>query len=311
MDGYQRMVRHSPETRANIVALRASGKSVREIAADLGIGKSTVNTILRSAPDYVPLPRRVKKEKTPEAPEADTGVDHDEEIPVTHPEMHISETETYLKAIEPQAPLPSVNEKAFLADLTRKMKSRREKEEDEEEAAPKAKEVAAPPPRMQPQPPLDKGALIAKITSLVQTFSPILSAHVKDPITFIGALPGKSISDLKTTLEMLETTKTIHNGANGMRHLFTVVAGGIEHLGLWLKLRTEGYQQAILSREEELRMLFAEIAYENIESIRKVQSPTARLALLMTTTMLAVDSRNRNTASDAPSESVGAKYSDL
>ena len=96
-----------------------------------------------------------------------------------------------------------------------------------------------------------------------------------------------------------------------MRHLFTVVAGGIEHLGLWLKLRTEGYQQAILSREEELRMLFAEIAYENIESIRKVQSPTARLALLMTTTMLAVDSRNRNTASDAPAGEVGAKYSDL
>ena len=139
MDGYQRMVRHSPESRSQIVALRASGKSVREIAADLAIGKSTVNTILRSAPDYVPLPRRVKKEKAPEAPEADTGVDHDEEIPVTHPEMHISETETYLKAIEPQAPLPSVNEKAFLADLTRKMKSRREREEapEEEEAAPK------------------------------------------------------------------------------------------------------------------------------------------------------------------------------
>jgi len=70
-----------------------------------------------------------------------------------------------------------------------------------------------------------------------------------------------------------------------------------------------------MSREEELKLLFAEIAYENIDSIRKVQSPAARLALLMTTTLLAVDSRNRNSGSmapsDAPKSDLGGKYTDL
>lgn len=301
---------HTPEIRARIVELSASGKSAREIASDLGIGKSTVSTILRSTEGYVP--KRAKKVEKPEELQEPTA------------EMPISEAvaDDYLKAIEPPAPLPTVNEKAFLADFTRKMRSRKEKEEAPEEEepvsqkAPKSKET--PKPKELPVV-LDKGSLIAKITSLVQTFAPILTAHVKDPVRFIESLPGKGITELKTTLEMLETTKTIHNGANGMRHLFTMVAGGVEIFGSQvLKLRTQGYQLAIMSKEDELRMLFAEIAYENIDSIRKVQSPTARLALLMTTTLLAVDSRNRNggsEASEAPSEGpkseLGAKYSDL
>lgn len=298
---------HTPEIRAKIVELSAAGKSAREIAAELGIGKSTVSTILRGTEGYVP--KRVKK------------VEVAEEIQEPSAEMPISETEAdnYLKAIEPPAPLPTVNDKAFLADFTRKMKSRKEREEVPEEVeevpapkAPKAKE--APKPKELPVV-LDKGSLIAKITSLVQTFAPILTAHVKDPARFIESLQGKSVSDLKTTLELLETTKTIHNGANGMRHLFTMAAGGVEIFGSQvLKLRTEGFQLAIMSREEELKMLFAEIAYENIDSIRKVQSPAARLALLMTTTLLAVDSRNRNGSSEAPEapkSELGAKYSDL
>ena len=298
---------HTPEIRAKIAELSASGKSAREIAAVLGIGKSTVSTILRGTEGYVP--KRAKK------------VEVAEEIQEPSAEMPISETEAdnYLKAIEPPAPLPTVSDKAFLADFARKMKSRKEKEEAPEEAeeapaprAPKVKE--APKPKEVPVV-LDKGSLIAKITSLVQTFAPILTAHVKDPAKFIESLQSKSVTELKTTLELLETTKTIHNGANGMRHLFTVAAGGVEQLGRVFKLRTEGYQQAIMSREEELKLLFAEIAYENIDSIRKVQSPAARLALLMTTTLLAVDSRNRNSGSmapsDAPKSDLGEKYTDL
>ena len=300
---------HTPEIRAKIAELNASGKSAREIAAVLGIGKSTVSTILRSTEGYVP--KRAKK------------VEVAEEIQEPSAEMPISETEAdnYLKAIEPPAPLPSVSDKAFLADFARKMKSRKEKEEAPEELeaeeapaprAPKVKE--APKPKEVPVV-LDKGSLIAKITSLVQTFAPILTAHVKDPARFIESLQSKGVTELKTTLELLETTKTIHNGANGMRHLFTVAAGGVEQLGRMFRLRTEGYQQAIMSREEELKLLFAEIAYENIDSIRKVQSPAARLALLMTTTLLAVDSRNRNSGSvapsDAPKSDLGEKYTDL
>lgn len=294
---------HTPEIRAKIAELNAAGKSAREIAAVLGIGKSTVSTILRSTEGYVP--KRAKR------------VEVASEIQEPLAEMPISEAvaDDYLKAIEPAAPLPTVNEKAFLADFTRKMKSRKEKEEAPEEVeeapAPKAPKVKeAPKPKEVPVV-LDKGSLIAKITSLVQTFAPILTAHVKDPAKFIESLQGKSVTELKTTLELLETTKTIHNGANGLRHLFTMAAGGVEQLGRMFKLRTEGYQMAIMSREEELKMLFAEIAYENIDSMRKVQSPAARLALLMTTTLLAVDSRNRNSGSAAPSDDLGEKYTDL
>ena len=160
--------------------------------------------------------------------------------------------------------------------------------------------------------PLDRGTIIAKISSLITAFGPILSSHVKDPVKFIDALPGKSLADLKSTLEMLETTKSITLGARGLFNMFNMVAQGVEKAGSqFLHLRTEGFSTALLTQEEELRLIFQELAYENVDSIKRVQSPTARLAFLMITTLLATDSRNRTSPDNPDMASTEAKFSDL
>jgi len=132
---------------------------------------------------------------------------------------------------------------------------------------------------------------------------------VKDPAKFVEQLATKSASDLKTTLELLEATKAIHNGASGMYHMFGMVAGAVELGGSKLHLQTSGYQAAIMSQSDELKRIFQEIAYNNVGSIKRLQSPEARLALLMTQTLLAIDSRNRATGIGQANGTVGVGVS--
>jgi len=107
------------------------------------------------------------------------------------------------------------------------------------------------------------------------------------------------------------------NGSNALFHLFGGVVGGVEMVGASMfKLRTEGYAANVMSRERELRLIFTDIAYQRVESIKKISSPEAQLAFLMVTTLLATDQRNRagGGASQAPQEVPQAtqdKFADL
>jgi len=284
----------SAEIKARVAELHATGRTMRDIGTELKIGKSSVAYILKQ---QAPAPE----------PVVELSID-EESVPIEEGvSMSISEIETssFLKSIEPPAPVltpaQTMDQKDFIRKLAMSIKRKpepvqEEEEQDEEPEAPKRpiktpkiKDVPAPVK----VPEMDKGTLIAKISSLVLTFAPILSAHVKDPARFIEQLPGKSLADLKTTLELLEATKSIHNGASGMFHMFGMVAGAVELGGSKLHLQTAGYQAAIMSQSDELKRIFQEIAYNNVDSIKRLQSPEARLALLMTQTLLAIDSRNR------------------
>ena len=289
---------HSAEIKAKIHELKANGATLRDIATQLGIGKSTVSSILRSG-------QRAPEELSEPVSETDNM-----------PRLTISELpdqDSYAKSLDPAPAATEAPNKAAILEFAKTL--RRRKEKVEEEAPEEAPEEAVPEPVVVKKAvPLDRGTIIAKISSLITAFGPILSSHVKDPVKFIDALPGKSLADLKSTLEMLETTKSITLGARGLFNMFNMVAQGVEKAGSqFLHLRTEGFSNALLTQEEELRLIFQELAYENVDSIKRVQSPTARLAFLMITTLLATDSRNRTSGVEAPPDmaSTEAKFSDL
>lgn len=295
----------SEEVRTKITELRNSGQSIRSIATALNIGKSTVSSILKT--------------KTPDVINQDI-LSH---VPVVEESMSISndETTSFLQAIEPppvSAP-PDLDKKAFLREFAKTLRSPNPPEEVEapvkvsKKRTPKTVKAQSPEPEAVKVEEPDKGTLISKITTLVETFAPILTTHVKDPAKFIESLPGRSVSDLMITLQTLETTKTMHNGANGMRFLFGMVAGAVEALGPKAGLKTSGYQQAVMSQEHELRLIFKELAYNNLDSIKRVQGPEVRLAMIMTQTLLAIDSKNRSTqtlSSSVPPESQ-ERFNDL
>ena len=285
-------------TRTKITELRASGKTIRDIAAELEIGKSTVSDILKRS---------------------------DKSGQILKPELVITEMATesqaseFMDSIAPPPAPPSSDQMAFVKQFAQKIrKSRKVEREPEPEPEPEPEREPEPEPvRKAPAvkvAPMDKGTLIANITMLVTTFGPILTAHVKNPDSYIAGLNSRSLADLKTQLELLEHTKTVTNGGNALRHMFAMVAGGVEKLGPVFKLQTQGYQQAIMAQDQELRMIFQDIAHQRIDHIRKVQSPEARLAFLMCQTMLGVDSRNRTQqAVSAPpvSPETQANYKDL
>jgi hypothetical protein len=80
----------------------------------------------------------------------------------------------------------------------------------------------------------------------------------------------------------------------------------------FLKMRTEGFAD-MLKNEPSIDGILKEIAMENANGIiSKYQSPTARLTLLVVTSLMSIDARNRQRSGAAPvPEAVTNKYNDL
>ena len=258
--------------------MRDEGLSLRAISKTLGIGKSTVSSIVKaSGPALV-------------VSELDKAADE-----------FISEVVPVVAPVE--AP-PSRSDAALIAKFTQGLGKREEVTEPADEPIPDTKvsvvEKAVP----------DKGALIAKITVLVTNFGPLLKDHVKNKDEFLASLNRKSVTDLTTTLGVLDAQKTIANGANALRHMFVAACSGVEMAAArFMKLKSEGFAHAVASHDEELRMIFLEIACERVESMKRVQRPELRLALLITQTLLAVDAKNRSP--QVPQAPADEKYKDL
>ena len=313
----------SPEMKAQVVKMRGEGYTVREISTKLAIGKSSVSDIMKAqAPAITP-------DKTLSEPVT-------EQQPMASP----AEINSFLSDISPPAAAPAkgaMETNAFLDSFAAKMAPAAKYDLPDAEPEPKPRKARGkpkrspemlieevdqaappPPPPPPPAPELPKGELIAKITGLVTNYGPILQQHVKDSASFVEKLPSRSQGDLKTTLELLEATKTIHNSSQALHLLFGGFAGGVELFGSKvLRLKTEGYQALLLSQDQALKDIFRDIAYENVNSLKKIQRPELRLGLLMVQTLMLTDARNRASAkaSDSPAgpETVAndTKYGDL
>jgi len=153
----------------------------------------------------------------------------------------------------------------------------------------------------------------------------MFAAHIKDAPKFIESLSGRSAADLKTQLELLESTRSIVNGSMVLHALFGTIAGGGEIIGGKVGLQTQGYQRLMLSQDGALREIFRDIAFENSNKLKSIQRPELRLAMLMCQTLMAVDTMNRRTppaaahtsgsVSEAPADTVAPeteeKFADL
>ena len=81
------------------------------------------------------------------------------------------------------------------------------------------------------------------------------------------------------------------------------------------KLQTQGFSQAMTSQEDELRLIFLDIANER-GGMAKLQSPEARLAFMVCSTLMMCNARNSQ--APAPAEApapvpadIETKFSDL
>ena len=334
----------SDEVRAQVLELRASGRSIRDVASTLNITRHAVVTASKGAAPAmrsdVPFVPDATVERETEIPEpavehasmiSDADADKFATSITTPPEnaADAAATDALVSRFSSKVgggegrsrvPASDAGVDALLNSINskiRKPRGRKAPAPPADDEAPADLPPPAPKPKKEAPSPLEKGMLIGQITQLVDTYGALLTLHVSDGPTFLRSLPSKNVTELKTLYDTLNHAKSVHNGANALFHLFGTLAGAVEMAGSkFLKLRTEGYQSALLQQERELRLIFSDIASERIDSIKRIQSPEARLAFLMCQTLMVIDSRNRalKSSGGAAPPSTGdlqEKYGDL
>lgn len=282
--------------------LKRQNKSVRQIAAELNVGKSTVANIIKK--------NNVSSDET--APEISMDVI----------EMPISEVDasTFLDSLGPgtsvhgDSQLPDEFLDNFMPSskaVASKTPKGRAKKTPLAQTLEPIKALVANPPRVQAQP-LDKGTLISKITMNVQNFEHVLKDVIKgDKETFLNSLHSKSLADLASTLNMFEHTRSVNNLANQLKYGVIAASAGIEMLSKKvLRLKSDGYADMIRAQDAEVTSILREMALDsNMDGLRSVQTPGVRLATLLATTLFAVDSQNR--VSNTVNPDLVKQYSDL
>jgi len=162
----------------------------------------------------------------------------------------------------------------------------------------------------------EKADVLAKIYLNCNNFELVLRDIIRpNKEEYLKGMSKKSLGELRGILRLLEHTRTVNNSANQLKHVVFMGASAIEMGSQQFGMKTQGYTQMIRAQEEEIQSILREIALENADKLQKYQSPTVRLTLLMTTTLLAVDSRGRQQEfrqmNAPPPPGVEEKYSGL
>jgi hypothetical protein len=298
------------ETRVRIIELDKQNNSLREIAAKVGVGKSTVSTVLKKA-----AAAATKPVDAPPAPPEIIISD------VVETNMDSAEVDSFMKSLT-SAPAPAPVSRAGAARHDSFIASLMVDIDAEEIIKPKKASKAAPKaPKAQPielevfkAPPADKGELIGKITLNAQTFPDMFKDILKPTKEeFIANLPKKSTTELASLLSMLEYQRSVTNTANVMKSI-TVTGAAVLEMGTkkFLRMRTDGFAE-MLRAMPELDGILKEIAMENQSGIiSRYQSPTVRLTALVVTTLMAVDAKNRtSTVQAAMPQDLQQEYTDM
>ena len=210
----------------------------------------------------------------------------------TGPTMIINDAvaNTFMTEIERLPSPPEVKVEAARASLVKKLAT---SITASRKRPPTLKSIAsvAPPPEAEVG---ERAEVIAKITLNCNSFEPLLGDYLKpSKDAVLAGLPKRSLTDLETLLKTLEYARSVSNLTNQMRHLCYMSAQAIEMGSRRVGMKTQGYADSIRAQDSEIRLILKEIAMERAASLQSIQRPELRLALILSTSLLAMDSQNR------------------
>jgi predicted DNA-binding protein YlxM (UPF0122 family) len=305
-----------------VLELNKQNKSLRDIATELGIGKSTVASIIKKSSVKLNEPEVKLNEPDDDIPKL---------IITEESKMDKSAASDFLNGLGSPAnsshPEPAMDFKkqAFLENFLSGLDDEPVKKKGRPPAKSKMvmpifNEPAAPVVKAEPAVrQLEKGELIAKITLNVQTFPDVLADFIKpNKDSFLDAIQKKSQTELSAILSTMEYSRSVANTTNVMKQM-TLTGAAMLELGTkrFLKMRTDGFADMIRNTPE-FEHILKEISMENQGGIiAKYQSPTVRLTTLIITSLLAVDAKNRSGAANVVSSAsmapanLNEKYGDL
>ena len=290
-----------------IKTLTDAGKSTREIAAELGISKSTVARHSATAPSV----ELVISETETEMP-IDNGVARN-----FLADIGIAAPAPELKSMP--APTLRNNPKAIkLAErLMRKSVTL---------PLPQTMIQLEPPQQQQQlqqqQQPVEESPanLIAQIHLNINHFEPVLKDIIgPDKAAFVDRLTKKSVSELSTLLKVIDRARMLGNITNQFKHMFWAGSSALEQGTKLIGLKTDGLTLSLRQQKDEVESILKELAMSRMDAWAGSQSPEMRLAYLVSATMLSVDTVNRmkmlkaapTVNTNEEQEKVTAKFSDL
>jgi len=278
------MVKWSEEIKDQVKTLHTGGKSLRDISAETGISKSTIHSYIKSLSPETVI-ESVQQVNVPEL----IPVDKQEEmISNVEADNFMSDLLSTTPSLSVKTPAPKVSKKAvknaenFMENLL-----------STEPKTPKARGHRQTVQKVTDDPQI-KGDLIARITMNTQNFEPLLKDFLKpSKDAFLTGIHKKNCSELEVLLKSMETTRSVSNLTNQFMHFFhlgtqVIEVGTTQYLGM----DTTGYSMALRQQNEEISMIMREMCLERVESFKKVTKPEIRLAMIMTTTLIGVNSQN-------------------
>jgi len=299
------MPKWTDEQREKVLALSKEKKSIRQIAETVGISKSSIGLFLKGQAPTNDVVEHV--EETEETEEAEDTNDEPNTTTIVEPMIDSAKADLFLSKLQANGakitPVVPTKHSAFIDGLLSveaehvapPFKARFKPEAQPKTPKPRAK--AEPKPRAEKvvDEPEKKPDLIAKITFNVNTFEALLADVIRgDKEAFLKSLDKMGSAVLETTLKTIETTRSIKNLTNQFLQFFYMGSSMVE-IGSqqFLGMRTQGFTNMLQqTQHDELRMIMQEMAMEQKEKFQKIQRPEVRLAMIMTTTLLAVNSQN-------------------
>ena len=117
---------------------------------------------------------------------------------------------------------------------------------------------------------------------------------IKNTDKFLASLHKKTSKELTALANMIETQRSLGNVKNQLKHLFFAGCQGAEVITQsYLGMDTIGFTQEMLTKQQELEMIFQELAIEQAEQLRAYTTPGMRLGMIFTSTLMLTDNKNR------------------
>jgi hypothetical protein len=143
---------------------------------------------------------------------------------------------------------------------------------------------------------VDRDDIIQKIIFNVNHFGPHLEVIIGKPSehqAFIMSLNTKTSIELKNLLQMLERTRSVGTISSGFRQVFYGVAQGVEVASSLVGVKSEGFSDQLRQQDEEITMILKEIALQEWQRLKELDSPQARLGMLFCLTLFQTHTRNQ------------------
>ena len=148
-------------------------------------------------------------------------------------------------------------------------------------------------PKVRVEDPLERTSVLQRIMLNLDNFAPLFT-FIHNRQEFVASLHSKSLEDLKGILKTMEQTRTTMNLANQIKNTFLMVGKATEVLAPRVfGLKTDGFVDGLMTQQQELNMIFREIAIEYAPKFTFQTRPEVRLAMLYGMTLLQVDNTNR------------------